>query len=390
MLFQTGPLYEITKNCKKKYAVHQGGTSSGKTYAILQVLFTKAIENPSIVITCVGQDIPNLKLGAMRMAQQIYGDSAELKKFVKGDFNLSDRRYNFKNGSILEFTAFDDEQDAKSGKRDILFINEANGVPYSVAWQLMIRTISRKIIPQVYIDYNPTTSFWVHKKLIGRPNVEYIISDHRHNPFLSEDQHNEIEGIEDKDLWWVYARGRTGDIKGIIYPNWKEVDLLPDVFNEEIWAIDYGYTVDPTAIVKMRFVNPKSIYVKEITYYPGLSEHAIVEAMINQGFEPGMPFYSEHDPDKVAQLRSLGIPVWMAEKGPGSIKNGIMKVKQFDVFYTSDSHNIREERAGYKWQEVLSYDGSGSNIVNLPDPKYRAKHLLDAIKYGVYSHFFRV
>jgi phage terminase large subunit len=382
MLFTTGPLYIATVNSKKKYIIHQGGTSSGKTYAILQSRFVRCVENPGIVSTVVGQDIPNLKLGAMRMANQIYDESKELKYFIK-DFNQTDRKFTFKNRSILEFTAFENEQDAKSGKRDDLFINEANGIPWTVAWQLMIRSKS------VCIDYNPTTSFWVHKKLIGRPDVEYIISDHRHNPFLTEEQHDEIEGIEDKDLWWVYARGRTGDIKGIIYPNWKEVDKLPETFDEEIWAIDYGYTVDPTAIVKMRFVKPKSIYVKEICYTPGLSEHAIIEVMTKSGFEPGMAFYSEHDPDKVAQLRSLGIPVWMAEKGPGSIKNGIMKVKQFDVYYTSDSNWIREERSGYKWQEVLSYDGSSSNIVNLPDPKYRAKHLLDAIKYGIYSHFFR-
>jgi len=389
MLFQTGPLYETTRASRKKYIIHQGGTSSGKTYAILQVLFTNAVETPGLVITVVGQDIPNLKLGAMRMAQQIYAESKELKQFTRGDFNLSDRKYTFKNGSILEFTAFDDEQDAKSGKRDLLFINEANGIPYSVAWQLMIRTLSNKISSQIYIDYNPTTSFWVHRKLIGRKDAEYIISDHRHNPFLSQDQHKEIEGIDDKDLWWVYARGRTGDIKGIIYPTWKECNAMPEAFDDEIWAIDYGYTVDPTAIVKMRLIRPRSVYIKEIAYTPGLSEYAINEAMTDSGFEPGMSFYSEHDPDKVAQLRSLGIPVWMAEKGPGSIKNGIMKVKQFEVYYTSDSNNIREERAGYKWQEILSYDGSGTSIVNIPDPKYRKKHLLDAVRYGIYSHFFR-
>ena len=51
--------------------VHQGGTSSGKTYAILQALVMKACTENDLVITVVGQDIPNLRVGAYRDAQTI-------------------------------------------------------------------------------------------------------------------------------------------------------------------------------------------------------------------------------------------------------------------------------------------------------------------------------
>jgi len=60
--------------------VHQGGTSSGKTYGILQYLFAIGASKPNQIITVVGQDIPNLKVGAYRDAQNILDDSEALRE----------------------------------------------------------------------------------------------------------------------------------------------------------------------------------------------------------------------------------------------------------------------------------------------------------------------
>jgi hypothetical protein len=78
--------------------VNQGGTSSGKTFAIEQALFCLAGENPKQVITIVGQDIPNLKAGALRDAINIYSSSAILQTKIKS-YNKSDRIFEFFNGS---------------------------------------------------------------------------------------------------------------------------------------------------------------------------------------------------------------------------------------------------------------------------------------------------
>src|ERR1700722_687408 len=160
--------------------INQGGTSSGKTCAILQALFCLASENDKQVITVAGQDIPNLKAGALRDAQNICSLSETFKAALQG-FNRTDRIFEFNNGSIIEFKSYDDAQDAKSGKRDYLFVNEANGVDWSVYCELALRTKKK-----IFIDYNPNSAFWVHDNLIGKPGVQLIISDHRHNPFLSD------------------------------------------------------------------------------------------------------------------------------------------------------------------------------------------------------------
>src|SRR6478609_11897575 len=179
-MFKASPLFDANYNSKSDVVVNQGGTSSGKTYSILQVLFCRAIEKKRVVITIAGQDIPNLKAGALRDALDIYNDSDDLQRLVSS-YNKTDRIFNFRNGSIIEFKSYESAQDAKSGKRDYLFVNEANGVRPDVYTELELRT--RK---QTYIDYNPNAEFWVHEKVIGQKGVELLISDHRHNPFISQ------------------------------------------------------------------------------------------------------------------------------------------------------------------------------------------------------------
>ena len=258
-MFDTTILYKANREAAEKVVVNQGGTSSGKTYAIMQLLFTKAIEEPRSIITIVGQDIPNLKKGAYRDAKTIYYGSPDLQLWF-GKPNESDRVFTCINGSIIEFTSYDGEQDAKSGKRDYLFINEANGITYEVFQQLYWRT--RKT---TYIDYNPNARFWVHDKLIGKKGVKLIISDHRHNPFLSAEDHEKIEAISDPDLWKVYARGLTGKAKGVIYKKWQIVDEMPSLCKRRFGAIDFGFTNDPTAILDIR-LSEGELWIDLISY----------------------------------------------------------------------------------------------------------------------------
>lgn len=223
-MFKTSPVFEANKVSKSRVVINQGGTSSSKTYSIIQLLFILAIES-SCIITVAGQDIPNLKKGALRDALAIYNNTPTLKKFVSG-YNKTERIFEFYNGSIMEFNSYTDEQDAKSGKRDYLFVNEANGISWEVYWQLDIRT--RR---QIFIDYNPSCKFWVHDNLIGKPNAQLIISDHRHNPFLTKEEHEKIEGIADRDYWKVYARGLTGKIEGLLFPESDLKLIAPSMYD---------------------------------------------------------------------------------------------------------------------------------------------------------------
>ena len=237
-LFSVLPLYDANINSTERTVVNQGGTSSGKTYSIMQVLFVLGMQEARQVITVVGQDIPNLKVGAYRDAKTILEKSPLLSQWWN-TINEGERIIKCVNGSIIEFKSYADEQDAKNGKRDYAFFNEANGITYGVYWQIWIRTRKR-----VFIDYNPTARFWVHDEVIGKPDTRLIISDHRKNYFLTEEEHQRIEGITDKEYWKVYARGLTGKIEGLVLTNWEICEELPprEEWKMQSFGLDFGFT----------------------------------------------------------------------------------------------------------------------------------------------------
>lgn len=397
-MFKTGPLYPVNRHAVEDIIINQGGTDSSKTYTILLCLFDIAVftkpptEDP--VITVFSESVPNIKKGAYRTARNIYDNNPYLQSRIK-DWKDGERLVFFKSGWIMEFVGATDEQNAKQGKRQYLFVNEANGVAWPVFWQMAKRTRIR-----VFIDYNPSAPFWAHEKLIGTTplsndlgaTVKLIISDHRHNPFLSKKDHDKTENIQDPELWKVYARGATGNLSGIIYSTWRQIpdDKFPwqaPMFG----GIDFGYTNDPTAAVRMA-KQGNDIYIHELCYETGLSARKIIDMFLREKFTPTIPIYCEHDGDMIRQMRTgykgsdnkmynvLAIP---ARKGPNSINPGITKVKEYNIFYTASSKNIDMERKKYMWVK----DPDTGKFLNVPTEA--DNHLMDAIRYGIYTHFYR-
>ena len=381
--FECTDVFHENYKSTEKILINAGGTSSSKTYSICQLLLLKACSEPNSVITITGESIPNLKKGAYRDTENIVFNTKGLNEYIES-WNKSDRIIYFKNGSLIEFVSNLDEQSAKNGKRDYLFVNEANGIAYSIFFQLAIRT--RK---QIYVDYNPSAPFWTHDKLIGTSaesndlsaSVKLIISDHRHNNFLTPEDHYKIENIKDKELWRVYARGLTGNLEGIIFSDWKEIpdDQFPDT---DFWGgLDFGYTNDPTAGVKVAKVG-NNIFIHELCYEAGIAPIQLKQIFELNGFTENTTIYTEHDPDMVSQLRGLGLYCLPANKGKGSINAGISKLKEYNVYYTSSSKNLAEERKRYMWVK----DKITGKPTNSPIDTYN--HLLDAIRYAVYTHFY--
>ena len=369
-LYKVTELYDANLSAKERTVVNQGGTSSGKTYAIMQVLSFLAITDPRSVTTVVGQDVPNLKKGAYRDAMAIREGSATLLALFPY-VNEGERIIKCVNGSIIEFSSFKDAQDAKSGKRDYLFVNEANGIPYEVYWQLAIRTRKR-----VFVDYNPTARFWVHDKVLGRSDVRLIISDHRKNGFLTAEEHARIEGIEDRELWKVYARGLTGMIAGLVLTNYDIVDGLPprDEWKMSCRGMDFGFTNDPTALEHVVEAHGE-LWIDEEIYSTGLTNPDIAERAKGQGItRDDMIIADCAEPKSIRELQAAGLWVVPSLKGADSIVSGLDILKRYRLHITRRSVGMISNVQSYKW--ATDRDG---NLTNKPEDCNN--HGIDAVRY---------
>lgn len=369
-VFEVSDLFMANKEAKERTVVNQGGTSSGKTYSIMQLLFEMAMNEPDLVVTIVGQDIPNLKKGAYRDAKTILNRSPILQAWFPY-LNESDRVIRCINGSVLEFTSFKDEQDAKSGKRDVLFINECDGIVYGIYWQLDMRT-RRK----VFLDYNPSARFWVHDSVIGRDNVKLIISDHRCNPFLSKEEHEKIENIEDYELWKVYARGKTGKLKGLIFPEFRIVDRVPEALDckGNWYGLDFGFSNDPSALENLRLAHGE-LWIDELLFEAGYDNPMIAKIMKSNGITKRDVVIADcAEPKSIAEINSFGFRVEPSSKGADSVNNGLQILQRYKINVTRRSTGIIQEMKRYKWK----VDKNGV-MLNVPIDVWN--HGIDAIRY---------
>lgn len=377
---------------------HQGGKDAGKTVNILAALATLASEDPIGVTTVTSMSMPHLKGGALRDFEiHVYPDfKSSIRKYHK-----TDHIFTFKGGHMMEFKSFENEFTARGPRRKRLFVNEANKFDWMTYWQLDQRS------EQTIIDYNPTIRFWAHEQLENDGETKFYISDHRNNSFLSERKHQEIENycifkrdeygniLKDAngkhliekgnyELFKVYARGLTGNVIGVIFPNWEVIDdsdFPKDKDVDWIYSIDFGYTNDPTAIVKICKV-ANTLFIKELAYESGMAPLTIKQILTANGYNASMPLYCEHDPDMVRLLRNIGVSAYLARKGQGSVNAGIELINTYQVKYPMSSKNIHRERSLYIWEE--DDFGKPTNM-----PVDMNNHAMDAIRYGIYTKYLR-
>lgn len=388
-------VFDAIRNSTAKILILQGGTSSSKTVSALQDCIVYSIYNKGKVTTITGESIPNLKKGAYRDTEWLYSISDYFRSQVKF-WNKSDRIIYFKNGSVIEFISNQDEQGAKAGKRDRLFADEANGISWNIFFQMAIRTREK-----VMVAYNPSAKFWAHSKLIGTKSnendlsaeVELMISDHRHNCFLTEDEHNKIEGIKDPKKWKVYARGMTGELDGMIF-NFNKINEIPTTKDEHGndvslpfgFGIDFGYNADKTSVVKTYWDNNKR-YHHELLYEVGVDTEKIAAILKENGCTTATYVWGDHDKTASVYLRRLNIPFRMARKGPNSLVASISKVNEYDNFYY-DSPNLEKELETYLWAKGTDLLTGNEVSLGVPVEGFD-DHSCAAIRYFCYSHSLR-
>ena len=368
MFKKTTAQQKISK-LRKRIRIVQGGTSSSKTFSIIPMLITYAINNPNSEISIVSESIPHLKRGVIRDFIKIMQWT---NNFNDNNWNKSSLTYTFTNGSFIEFFSADQPDKLRGARRDVLFINECNNVDFESYQQLAIRT--KKFI---YLDYNPTSSFWVHTELIDSNDSDFIILTYKDNEALDKSIVSEIEKAKEKaktssywDNWWkVYGLGQVGSLEGVIFSNWKTIDTIPDEAKLIGLGLDFGYTNDPTAIVEVYNYNGQRI-LNEICYKQGMINSDIAKMLPNN-----VPIYADSsEPKSIEEIRRFGKMIKGVTKGKDSILYGIQVMQSQEYLVTSKSINLIKEFRSYVWDT----DKQGNK---LNKPIDYQNHICDAIRY---------
>lgn len=365
---QATTVFQKNWEANTRYVVNIGGSRSTKTYSILQLLIVKAIESTEpLVISIVRKSLPSLRIS---VARDFFDILKQLDLYNVENHNKTENTY-LLNNTLIEFFSIDDAQKRRGSKRDILFINEANELDWEDFFQLQIRTTT-----QIFLDFNPSETFWYNDKLQNRDDLTIIHSTYKDNPYLNSEQINEIERLQHTDLQYyqIYALGQFAGGMDLVY-QYTPIDDIP-VNSAKLVGLgmDYGFTNDPTTLVEV-WKNNDSVYLNELLYERNLTNQDIADKLNEYGVDRYIEIIADSaEPKSIEEIRRSGFNIKPAQKGPDSVLNGIDILKRNRIHVTKQSVNLIKELNNYKW--ITDKNG---NKLNKPVDAFN--HALDAVRY---------
>ena len=368
----------VKRGCRTISA--QGSSRSSKTYNIVLFLCLHLLEHANTRLSVVRKTLPAIRGSVLYDFKDIL---VRLGIWADANFNKSELIYTFPNGSFVEFFSTDQEQKLRGRKRDILFVNEANELSFVEWQQLAMRTAQFKIL-----DYNPSFSedHWI-MKLNEESGVYHFITTYRDNPFLEQTIIDEIESLQTKSptLWQIYGLGKRAIVEGIVFPRIEQVAEFPDWCKSEFIGIDFGYTNDPTAIVKVGYAvnadDEECLFIDEICYRTRMTTGDICDAL--RPYRNMTIDAESADPRLIDEIHKSGARIYPVKKGTGSIEAGISRMQTFRIFVTARSLNVLKEFRNYTYAQ----DKDG-RWLNIPIDAYN--HAIDAVRYVVMSELMSV
>jgi len=372
----------IVSNPKETVFVIRGGQGASKTISILELLI-QALLSSEKEASVLSSELSKMKRTVIRDYKKIVKDWGVLK--YESDFNKSECKHEYENGSYLDFLGADVNDVGKGFRRDILYINEADKMDIDTAVQFISRA------GLTIIDYNPDALFWGDEYINENNFITLTFED---NEYLPQSEVNSIldyktKGFYNPDLpfellfedsnikssywankWRVYGLGLVGSLDGVVFENYKVIDNIPIEARLLGYGLDFGYTNDPTSIIEIYKYNDKRI-INEICYNKGLSNSSISKYITTK-----LPCYCDSaEPKSIAELKLLGVNSLPVTKGADSILFGIQTIQQNNYLVTKKSINLINELQKYTWDK----DKKTGTRLNKPIDNFN--HAIDAWRY---------
>ena len=322
------------------------------------------------VIDIVAESYPHLEQGAIRDFHNIL---TAHNRWRDESWNDTKHLYRFSTKSTIQFQSYDKLGKAHGPRRDALFVNECNWLPWDVVDQLITRT--RDV---VWLDWNPVSEFWFYTELQRkREDLDFIKLTYLDNEALSEAERKEIETRRHNPRWWrVYGEGELGEAEGRIYTGWQIIDEIPHEARLERYGLNFGYFPHKLGLVAIYYWNGAYI-LDEIAYGNHIDNPTIAGIIKNSS--PALVIADSAEPKSIDEIKAFGISIIGAQKGADSKRYGVKTLQGLRISYTKRSINLEKEYRNYY---QLIDRRTNQPVIGEYDGDY---FILDAARYGLCS-----
>lgn len=378
-------VFEKNMACTSKLVSNRGGSRSSKSYSLAQLFWSRFFNCKGRQILIVRKTLPALRISTYLLMMSLadkYGFRDYIKE-EKQNMNL------WHNGSLIHFGGVDDPEKIKSTEWNDIWMEEANEFAYEDFVQLSLR-LSAPVFNfpgmrnQLFLSFNPMDeNCWIKKKIYDSPtrsaDFTDIHSSFLDNPYLDDDYVQSVKALEheDRNYYNIFALGHWGKLEHLVYKNWDTVPHMVD--GEELYGVDFGFNA-PSVIMKICVTDWDAV-IQEKIYQTGLTNEDLISRLddiVPRIARQKYPIYCDSaEPQRIEEIKRAGFRVKGADK---SVTAGIDTVKRFKLHIVEDSLNTLKEIRGYSYMV-------GKDEIALDKPIAFNNHAMDAIRYGLHTHF---
>ena len=380
--------YVLSQN--KRYKVLRGGRGSAKSWSVakylvvktgfgkFRVLCTREMQNSikDSVYKLLVDQIAEMNLGRNF---EIYRDS--IRSIYGSEFLFKGLRHNISEIKSTEGI-------------DICWVEEADKVSED-SWTILIPTI-RKPNSEIIITFNPedekSATFTRFVQKDGKPNcpdncVEQEVN-FCDNPWFPEVLRREMEYDKRVD-YEKYEHVWLGKVKkyanALIFKGKVRVEAFETPVGVQLYfGADFGFSVDPAVLGRM-FIQNNKLFIDYEAYGVGIE---INELERFYDTVPGSRKWKitadSQRPDTISHLAQRGFNIVGAEKGKGSVEDGIEFIRSFEeIVIHPRCRGAIDNFTNYKWKQ----DRITQEI--LPIPAAGSDHWVDSARYALEGYIKR-
>ena len=259
-----------------------------------------------------------------------------------------------------------------------------------------IRNINQTLIRggeefAAFYTYNPPKSVqsWVNTESTIKRNDRLIHhSDYRSVPrnWLGEQFFIEAEHLR-KVKPTAYEHEYLGKVTGTggeVFTNVKVREITDEEiskFDRIKRGIDFGYSIDPFSYGVMHYDKTRRrLYIYYEIYKVGLSNRKAAKLIKKENINNGPITADSAEPKSIDELKSYGLRIFGAKKGPDSVEYGIKFLQDLEEIIIDGKRcpNAAKEFLNYE----LEKDREGNFKAGFPD---KNNHFIDCTRYALES-----
>jgi phage terminase large subunit len=368
-----------------RYKVLYGGRGGGKSYAIADALIALALYYPKRIL-CTREMQNSIKDSVHRLLRDRINDLKLDKFFIINKENI----YSDIGAEFIFKGLHSNINEIKSTEGiDICWVEEAEKVSED-SWTILVPTI-REPGSQIWVSFNPEDeNSATHRRFIVNPpddcaSCELIYEDNKYFPEVLRREMEYDRRVDPEKYMHVWLGKCKKYGQACMFKRVRVEDFDdPPADTQFFYGADFGFSVDPTCLIKM-FIQGTRLYIINEAYGHGVEITELPEFFRTVPGAADWKIIADSErPDTISYLHNEGFEIEGAEKGKGSVEDGIQFLNSFEeIIIHSRCPGAIGDFRNCRWKT----DKTTGDI--LPIPLDKSNHAPDAARYALEPYIKR-